>query len=51
MATTAFAILGTLLGLSITARDGVSGDVLYHAGILVVLLAIGALLLARDRRA
>lgn len=48
--TTAFAILGTAFGLSITARSGISGDVAYHVGVLAVLLVTLGLLLADRRR-
>jgi hypothetical protein len=49
--TTAFAILVTLYGLSITAGSGRTPDVGYHVAILVLLFcALGLLLLGRRGR-
>ena len=50
LAATLFAILGTCVGLRFTLLSGRTGDVAYHAAILVELLVIAFLLLVRDRR-
>jgi hypothetical protein len=46
-ATTVFAILGTLLGLSIVLREQRTGDIVYHVTVLVVLIAALVLRLGR----
>jgi peptidoglycan/LPS O-acetylase OafA/YrhL len=48
VATTGFAILGFLVGLTITARGGDLPDVLYHVTILPVLI-FGLIVLVRTR--
>jgi hypothetical protein len=45
LACTAFTLLVTLYGASVTLRAGGSGDVAYHAALLAVLLATLVLLL------
>jgi hypothetical protein len=44
LATTVFALLVTLYGLTVTVRSARSGDVTYHVSILVVLAALAVLL-------
>ena len=45
-ATTLFALLGTLFGLTVTVRSSRTGDVAYHVAILLVLVVILGLLLS-----
>jgi hypothetical protein len=49
-ATTAFAVLGTVYGLTITVPRGLAGDIAYHIGILVMLLVILGMLFPTRRR-
>jgi hypothetical protein len=50
--TTAFAVLGVLVGLSFTLPTGMVGDITYHLSLLALLLVIAFLLLVpRGRRA
>jgi hypothetical protein len=49
LGTTTFALLGTVLGLTITLTSTRTGDVAYHLGILATLLIIAGLLLAPGR--
>jgi hypothetical protein len=46
LATTLFALLGTLYGLTVTLRRGEIGDIAYHLSLLTLLIAAVALLLA-----
>jgi heme A synthase len=48
---TAFAILGTAFGMTVTIPRGRAADIVYHSALLAWLLATGALLLRRDRPA
>jgi heme A synthase len=48
---TAFAILGTAFGMTVTIPRGRTADIVYHSVLLAWLLATGALLLRRDRPA
>jgi hypothetical protein len=43
LATTLFALLATIYGLSVTVRSSRTGDIAYHITILVVLLVIAGL--------
>jgi hypothetical protein len=49
LATTSFALLGTVYGLNITLNSTRPGDVAYHFGILATLLVVLALLLVPGR--
>jgi hypothetical protein len=46
LATTLFALLGTLYGLTVTVRRGEIGDIAYHLSLLTLLIAAVALLLS-----
>ena len=43
--TTAFAVLGVLVGLTFTLQTGMIGDIIYHLSLLALLLVTGGLLL------
>jgi hypothetical protein len=49
LATTGFAIIGFLVGLSFTARSGPAADLAYHLIMLPVLIAIFVILLRVGR--
>ncbi|MBV9279733.1 MAG: hypothetical protein JOZ41_06605 [Chloroflexi bacterium] len=51
LATTGFAILVTLYGLSVTLSGGRTADVAYHVSVLAVLLVSLGMLLGERRRA
>lgn len=48
---TAFAILGTAFGMTVTIPRGRAADIVYHSALLAWLLVTGALLLRWNRRA
>jgi peptidoglycan/LPS O-acetylase OafA/YrhL len=50
LAVTAFAIIGVIYGLNITAQGGDLPDIVYHATLLPLLIATFALLLRTSRR-
>jgi hypothetical protein len=52
LATTLFALLGTIYGLTVTVSRGEAGDIAYHVSLLAVLVAtVSLLLLPGGRRA
>jgi len=50
LAATLFALAGTLYGLTVTLRRGQAGDIVYHLGLLTILIASAVLLLVALRR-